>query len=268
MRENSLLTKFKHNKACSFINGWLSFHDAYSAEVIAHSGLDSVTIDMQHGMLDFENAIHMLQAISTSSAVPLLRVSSCESAEIMKALDAGAYGIICPQVDNQAICEKFVNSCLYPPLGNRSFGPSRGLLYGGTDYIYYANDEILTLAMIESVEAINNLDSILSVEHLKGIYIGPNDLALSLGIEPGKPSEKLEQNINYILNKAKERNLLTGIFCSTAQIAKQRVKEGFNLITPGNDANILKQAYISIIENIRADISTKKEPSLTTKSGY
>ena len=142
---------------------------------MAHQGWDSLTIDMQHGVIDYPNALQMLQAISTTDVTPLARVNWNEPGQIMKILDAGAYGIICPMVSNRAQAEKFVQACMYPPKGYRSFGPTRGFMYGGNDYVDHANDEILKIAMIETKEALNELDKIMKTPDLDGVYIGPSD---------------------------------------------------------------------------------------------
>ena len=152
MRKNKLKEIFKKNK--SVINGWLQIPSSFSAEVMAHQGWDSLTIDMQHGAIDNSNILEMFQAISTTDVVPMARLSWNEPEHIMKALDFGAYGIICPMVSNRDQAEKFVQACMYPPKGNRSFGPTRGFMYGGNDYVDHANDEILKLAMIETKEAL------------------------------------------------------------------------------------------------------------------
>ena len=138
MRKNKLIEMFKQGKP--IINGWLQIPSAFSAEVMAHQGWDSCTIDMQHGVIDYPNALNMLQAISTTDVTPLARVNWNEPGQIMKILDAGCYGIICPMVSNRKEAENFVQACLYPSKGYRSFGPIRGLLYGGRDYAKHADN--------------------------------------------------------------------------------------------------------------------------------
>ncbi len=178
MRKNRLKQMFKEGKP--IVNGWLQIPHSFSAEVMSHQGWDSLTIDMQHGVVDYPNALQMLQAISTTDTIPLARVNWNEPGQIMKILDAGCYGVICPMVSNRAEAEKFVKACVYPPKGYRSFGPIRGLLYGGSDYGKFADDEILKLAMIETNEALQNLDEIMTTPNLDGIYIGPADLSRAL----------------------------------------------------------------------------------------
>ena len=148
MRKNKIKQMMKDGK--SVINGWLQIPSTVSAEVMAHQGWDSLTIDMQHGLVDYTNALPMLQTISTTDVTPLARVNWNEPGQIMKILDAGCYGIICPMVSNRNEAEKFVKACMYPPHGYRSFGPVRGLIYGGGDYADHANNEMLKFAMIET----------------------------------------------------------------------------------------------------------------------
>ena len=152
---------------------------------MANQNWDSLTLDMQHGVIDYSHAISMLQTISTTDVTPLARVNWNEPGQIMKILDAGCYGIICPMVSNKEEAEKFVQACMYPPHGYRSFGPVRGLIYGGADYAVHANDEMLKFAMIETKESLDKLDEIMSTPGLDGIYIGPADLSLAIGETPG-----------------------------------------------------------------------------------
>ena len=163
MRKNKVKEMMKAGKPV--INGWLQIPSTVSAEVMAHQGWDSLTIDMQHGLVDYTNALPMLQTISTTDVTPLARVNWNEPGQIMKILDAGCYGIICPMVSNKEEAERFVQACMYPPHGYRSFGPVRGLIYGGSDYAKHANDEMLKLAMIETKESLDKLDEIMSQVH-------------------------------------------------------------------------------------------------------
>src|SRR6202049_4180423 len=129
---------------------------------------------MQHGMIEYQTMVTMLQAFSTTGTVPLVRVPWNDPAHIQKALDAGAYGIICPMINNRAEAEKFVDSMRYAPLGHRSSGPIRASLYGGSDYHAQANDLVLAFGMIETQEALDNLDEILSVKGLHAVQFGTN----------------------------------------------------------------------------------------------
>ena len=260
MRKNKLKQMFKEGKP--IINGWLQIPSSFSAEVMAHQGWDSCTIDMQHGVVDYPNALNMLQAISTTNTVPLARVNWNEPGQIMKILDAGCYGIICPMVSNKKEAQSFVEACLYPPKGYRSFGPIRGLLYGGADYAKEAENEILKLAMIETKEALEKLDEILDTPNLDGIYIGPADLSLSVGEEPGfdKPeNSKAFSEISRVLEAAKKRNLLAGIHNGTPEYAQKMIDKGFNLVTVGSDSRYIASGAKSDIEKLKG---IKKGPEL------
>ena len=257
MRKNKLKTMFKAEKP--IVNGWLQIPSAFSAEVMAHQGWDSCTIDLQHGVIDYANALSMLQSISTTEVTPLARVNWNEPGQIMKILDAGSYGVICPMVSNRKEAENFVNACLYPSKGYRSFGPIRGLLYGGSDYSKHADNEILKLAMIETKESLEKLDEILDTPNLDGIYIGPADLSLALDEEPGfdkQESTKAYKEIIRILAAAKKRNLFAGIHNGSVDYAKKMISKGFNLVTVGSDQRFMSSGAKSVIESIK---SIKKE---------
>ena len=172
----------------------------------------------------------------------------------MKILDAGCYGIICPMVSNRKEAENFVQACQYPPKGYRSFGPIRGLLYGGSDYAKHADDEILKLAMIETKEALEKLDDILDTPNLDGIYIGPADLSLAVGEEPGFDRDEgtvAYKEILKILEAAKKRNLLAGIHNATVEYAQKMISKGFNLVTVGSDQRFMSGGAKSAIEKFK-----------------
>jgi 4-hydroxy-2-oxoheptanedioate aldolase len=220
---------------------------------MSHTGYDSVTVDTQHGMVDFPDSVAMLQAIGTTDATPLARVPWNDPAAIMKLLDAGAYGIICPMINNAEECARFVGACRYAPDGYRSFGPARGLLYGGGDYGKHANDTIITMAMIETRDALDNLDGIMSVKGLDGIYIGPNDLALSLGF-PASPEPKdppVLEAVETILAAAKRNGVQAGIHCPDGASARSKIARGFTFTTIANDARLMAMASAAEVETAR-----------------
>ena len=260
MRKNKVKKMMKDGKPV--INGWCAIPSTASAEAMAHQGWDSLTVDMQHGLVDYSNALPMMQTISTTEVTPLERVNWNEPGQIMKILDAGCYGVICPMVSNRKEAENFVQACLYPSKGYRSFGPIRGLLYGGSDYGKFADDEILKLAMIETSEAIEKLDEIMSTPGLDGIYIGPADLTLALGIpEPGfdKPegSPTYEQQVN-ILKHAKKNNIVAGIHNATPEYAQKMIDLGFNLVTIGSDQRYMSAGAKSSVSKLK-NLKTKEE---------
>ena len=243
MRKNKLKKIFSEGKAV--INGWLQIPNSFSAEVMANQGWDSLTIDMQHGVVDYPNALQMLQAISTTEVVPMARVNWNEPGQIMKILDAGSYGVICPMISNREQAEKFVQACMYPPKGYRSFGPIRGLMYGGADYGDHANEEILKIAMIETKEALEKLDEIMKTPGVDGIYIGPADLSFAIGQKPNfdnpEGSPQYEKIVS-ILSHAKKNNIIAGIHNSTPEYAKKMIDLGFQFVTVGADQSSMSKS--------------------------
>ena len=154
MRKNRLRTIW--SEGGTVMNGWLHLPSSFSAEVMAHANYDSLTLDMQHGPIDYGSLVSMLQAISTTDTVPVVRVPWHDPGVIMQVLDAGCYAVICPMVNSREEAEAFVGACRYPPDGYRSFGPYRATLYGGEDYTEHANETVVTIAMIETREALRS----------------------------------------------------------------------------------------------------------------
>ena len=254
MRKNKLKEIFK--KGGSAINGWLQIPNSFTAELMANQNWDSLTLDMQHGVIDYSHAISMLQAISTTDVVPMARVNWNEPGQIMKILDAGAYGIICPMVSNRKEAENFVQACMYPPKGYRSYGPIRGLVYGGPDYADEANNEILKFAMIETKESLDNLDEIMQTPGLDGIYIGPADLSLAIGEKPSfdKPEgDPVYEVIMKILEHAKKNKVIAGIQNAQPEYAHKMIKKGFQLVTIGTDQRFMVAAAKAALGTIRKD---------------
>lgn len=240
MRKNNL--KNLASQDITAVNAWLSSESGYIAEVLGSCGFDAVTVDLQHGQFGLDAVPRLLQAISATPAMPWVRCSGNNMAEINKLLDMGAYGIICPMIETEAEAQQLVSAARYAPLGRRSFGPARGVLYGGADYLHHANDEILVLAMIETPLGLENAEKILQVPGLDGIYIGPNDLALSLGISPALlwKDSALEGHIQHLLKLCKQYNKYSGIFCSDVAMATAMKTAGASLVTPGNDVQLIR----------------------------
>ena len=231
----------------------MSIDSPYLAEVLSYCGYDAVTVDLQHGMFGLDRAVALLQAVSAGPATPLARCPSHDASTIGKLLDAGAYGIICPGVDTADQAAAFVRACRYPPRGNRSFGPARGLLYGGPDYVDQADTTILTWAMIESGTALDNLAAILATEGLDGVYVGPNDLALSLGEAPGQAElpARVTSALAHVASAARAAGRYAGIFCADPNAAREMIELGYDLVTPGNDVGIMRQAVADRLALVR-----------------
>jgi 4-hydroxy-2-oxoheptanedioate aldolase len=252
MRENRLRTLWAEDKAA--VNGWLAVPSSFSAEVMAHQGWDSLTIDLQHGVIDYAAMVTMLQAISTTATVPVVRVPWLEPGIIMKALDAGAYGLICPMINSREEAQRLVAYSHYAPQGMRSFGPIRATLYAGTDYAQHANRTVAVFAMIETAQALDRLDDILSVEGLDAIYIGPSDLSLSLGCRPvfDDVDPLAQQAIEHIVERARAHGVQAGIHNGRPDVARARIELGFRFVTVGSDARLLTQGSQELLKAMRA----------------
>jgi len=220
---------------------------------MAHQGWDALTIDLQHGLIDYQAMVQMLQAISTTDTVPVVRVPWLEPGILMKTLDAGAYGVICPMVNTREDAQKLVAWTHYQPRGTRSFGPVRALLYGGADYPQHANDTIVAFAMIETAQALDNLDAILSVEGLDAIYIGPSDLSLALGCKPtfDDVDPPVAQAIDHILERAKAHGVVAAVHNGTPEAALARVAKGFQFVTVSSDARLMAAGAQQVLAKMR-----------------
>jgi 4-hydroxy-2-oxoheptanedioate aldolase len=236
------------------VNGWLSIPSSFSAEVMAHLGWDSMCVDLQHGVIDYQTAVGMLQAICTTDVTPIMRVPWNDPAIIMKCLDAGAYGIICPMINTRDEAQRFVRACRYAPVGYRSSGPIRAQLWAGDDYHDKANDTIVTFAMIETAEAVKNLDAILSTPGLDAVYIGPSDLSISLGGKPGldQTEPKVVGAIEEILAGCKRHGVHAGLHTGSPAYAKAMIAKGFEFVTLLNDSRLLVQAGRKVVEETRS----------------
>lgn len=251
MRPNRLRELFAARKTA--VGGWLAINSPYSAEVMGHAGFDAVVVDLQHGPLYLDAAVPMLQALSSTAATPMARCSAYNFGEINKLLDAGAYGIVCPMIDTADDARAFVAACRYPPKGRRSFGPTRGFMYGGPDYFTHANDTIVTYAMVETPEGMQNLEAICAVEGLDGIFIGPSDLSLALGVEPTPKwlESPLSDALAKILAATRAAGKMAGIFCSSNDFAVHAKKMGFDFIIQSNDAALLGAAARRAVSALR-----------------
>lgn len=252
MRENRIRTIWAEGG--NVINGWLSIASSITAELTANADFDSVCIDLQHGSIDYQVAVPMLQAISTTNKTPLVRAPWNDPAIIGKLLDAGAYGVICPMINTRAQCEAFVAACRYAPLGSRSTGPQRAVLYGGADYVAKANETVLTFAMVETVEALENLEAILTTPGLDAVYVGPSDLSLSMGEKPGYDPKYPEvmKAIKRVAKEAKKHNVIPCIHVGTTAYALEMFGLGFRLITYAGDYRFLQWSMQRGLAALRA----------------
>ena len=257
MRKNTIKKIWAEGGAV--LNGWCSIPSSFSAEVMAHQGFDSITIDMQHGAVDYQVALTMLQAISTTDVIPLTRVPWNDPARLMKILDAGSYGVICPMINTPEDAEALVGACKYPPRGFRSFGPIRAKYYaggsshGGGVYHHFADEETLVIPQIETKEAIKNLDSILEVPGIGAIYVGPSDLSMALGKEPrlGQSDPECIEAKNLILETAKRHKIPAGAHTNSKEVAIEMIKQGWQFVSLQSDDRFLMSRAKEEVESVR-----------------
>ena len=235
MKKLSLKKRWDQNK--SVVNGWCSIPSTVTTEIMSLNNFHSLTVDLQHGLVDYQQALNMIQSMGSGEITPLARVPWNEPGIIMKLLDAGFLGIICPMINNENDCKQFVQTTKYVPQGFRSSGPTRAALIHGSNYHDEANEHIITLAMIETEEGLDNVEKISSVEDLSGVYIGPSDLSVSLGLKPGldRTEEVMINAIDKIKIACKKNNKKIGIHCLSPNYLNQKFQEGFDLATIGTD---------------------------------
>ena len=251
MRQNLALAKWRRGEPS--VGAWLSLGNVHTAELMANAGFDWLVVDMQHGLIAYSDLLRMLPAISTTDTTPLVRVSGNNLPEINKALDAGAMGVIVPLVNTAEQAAAAVSACLYPPDGARSFGPTRAALYGGRGYAAEANGQIACIAMIETQEGLDNLEAIVATARLGGVYIGPADLALTLGLPPRGDNDdpKHLAAVEKILAACKRHGVPAGIHTGGLEWSKRRLAMGFDFVTLGADSGFMMQAVSADLAAVR-----------------
>lgn len=241
---NKLRQRLASGEVCA--NGWLSLPSGYSAEVMARCGWDSLTVDLQHGVQDYMSLVSCFQGAAASGVPLMARVPSNETGIIGKALDAGAWGVICPMVNSAAEAEDFVAACYYTPKGARSNGPNRAAAYGepGATYQSFANDEVLAIPMIETVQAVAALEEILDVPGVSGVYVGPSDLSFTMGYAPAfdRNEPDVLEVYRRILAETAKRGQFAGIHCISPEYGRRMAAMGFRLITLASDAALMALA--------------------------
>jgi 4-hydroxy-2-oxoheptanedioate aldolase len=251
MKDNRLRTVWQQDRAA--VNAWLTLPDSFAAEVLAHQGFDALTIDLQHGLAEAHTLLPMLQAIAATPTVPVVRVPWLEPGILMRVLDAGALGVICPMVSTREEAQRLVAWTTYAPRGTRSFGPLRAKLVHGDDYAAQADAAIVRFAMIETAQALDHLDAILSVEGLDAIYIGPSDLSLALGCPPAFDAvePKVAEAIAHILARARAHGVVAGIHNGSPAAARARAAMGFRFVTAVSDAQLLTAGAQEVLAAMR-----------------
>ena len=219
------------------INGWLAIPNGFTAEIMAQAGWDSLVVDLQHGIQDYQSMVQCFQAIQGHPPMPMVRIPWNEPGIVGKVLDAGAAGVICPMVNTAAEARAFVDACYYPPQGRRSNGPIRAGMYT-PNYQSTANTETLCIPMIETGEAVENLEAILDVPGVDAVYIGPSDLGFSIGLPPlmDREEKQILDIYDKVIAAAGKRGIAACLHCATPAYAKRAIGMGFKLVTIASDS--------------------------------
>lgn len=226
---------------------------ALIVEAMGHAGYDFVTVDLQHGENSVGNLQGMLQALSNTRATPLVRVPANMAVYIQRSLDLGAYGIMVPLVNTAADAQAVLESVRYAPAGARSWGPIRGLLYGGADYFTTAQQELLTIVMLETAEGTRNAKAILSIPGIDVCFVGPNDLSASLGFavdEAPKYPQEVEKAILHIRDAAEATGKIAGIQVFSIETANARIAQGFRFVSVQSDYRMVRATAAETLKGI------------------
>lgn len=243
------------------LGGWCAIGNSFSAELMGRAGFDWVCVDQQHGLVGPDALVPMIQALSLTSTPAFVRVPWNEPASIMRALDAGAQGVIVPLVNSAAEAEAAVSAARYAPLGQRSWGPARPLQeIPGYDPTL-GNRRVVVVVQIETVEAIANLEEILIVPGVDAVFVGPSDLALSAGWEPTLTPRREEHRklILDILATAHRKAVPAGVYCGGLEMANQWRTAGFDMLAVSSDSLLLKGAAVEMLRTLRSE--SAPEPS-------
>lgn len=235
------------------VNGWLAIPSILSVDAVARAGWTTLTVDLQHGTADYASMLTMLPAIEAAGVTPMVRVPWNEPSIVMRALDAGVMGVICPMIETPDDARAFVRACQYPPAGNRSFGPVRARLVHGDGYPDAANDAVVPIAMIETRSALDHVDEIAAIPGMGALYIGPSDLSSNLGFKPGfdRTEPEMLAHIARIREAAHAAGIKACLHCASPAYAAAKVKEGFDLVTIGSDARFAEAGAKAAVSAFR-----------------
>ena len=221
------------------IGSWLNMDSPVAAEVMASVGYSWLVVDAEHGPYDLSSIAHSFRAIEARGALPLVRVWDHDPVTTARVLDAGAWGIVYPHVSTAEQAEKLARAMRYPPGGTRSAGTGRCVTLS-SDYRTTFNDQVLCIPQIEDLEGIDNAEAIARVEGVDIGFLGPGDLALSMGVAPGHPDH--EAALQRLREGCERAGIPSGIPVGDADAARQRIREGFSFIDLTCDLRMLETA--------------------------
>lgn len=251
MTKNALKASWQNGD--STLGLWLSSPSSAAAEVLADLGWDYINLDLQHGLNDYTAIVPMLRALTGAAPTVTCRVPWNEPGIIGKVLDAGAMGVIVPMVNTPEEAQAAVRAARYPPLGARSYGPIRAARVFDGDYASEANDAVACIPMIETAQAVENLDAILDTEGIDAVYVGPADLAISYGLPPGPDNEdeRFQSALAKIVEGCRKRGIAAGIH-TVPGLVGTRVSQGFQMVTVTSDLGAMVAGAKAALERATA----------------
>jgi 4-hydroxy-2-oxoheptanedioate aldolase len=239
MRAMSLRERWSRGETA--VNAWLMLAGPTGAEAVATAGFDAVTVDLQHGHATERDLAATAAAIEAHGAVPMARLRWNDPPEIMRVLDLGVRGLICPMVGSAEETRALVDASRYPPAGQRSYGPIVAAYGAGRDHVEAARERTFVFAMIETATGLEHVDAIASTPGLDGLYVGPADLSLSLGLSTfadlGDPV--LLEVLDRVVAVASAHRIVAGIHAPSPEGSIAMAARGFRFVTPAVDADLL-----------------------------
>ena len=248
--------------------GWCVLPSSFSAELMGRCGFDWVCIDTQHGLVGYDQMVPMLQGLAITGTPAFVRVRWNEPGEIMKALDAGAQGVVVPMVNSAEEARQAVGAARYPPEGYRSWGPVRAALGVDGYSPQTANRRTVVAIMVETRSGLSQIDEILSVPGVDAVYVGPNDLAVTHGLAPSADVEDRAHGelVEAILAACLRRGVVPGIHCGSAATARRWIEAGFRMINVASDAVFLRQAAAAALKGVRQEPRAEVRGSSSSSS--
>ena len=252
MRENSVLRKLRNGKVT--LGSWVCLNSSIGAAIMAKSGWDWLVIDAEHGVIDYRDMVEAIQAILATQTVPIVRVTWNDPALIKRALDAGAMGILVPMVMNAEEARRAVEAVRFPPEGKRSVVGVAAEVLHGESYLERANREILLAVQIEHKDTAERADEICRVSGVDVVFIGPYDLAASMGLlgTNFKRNPAWQEMVQKVLNAAQEAGKPAGIHAQSVEEAEIYLRQGFRFLAVGSDVQFLRSAVNSTLSELKS----------------